>query len=70
MDENKLMFPGNASCPGCGASLAVKLALQALGKDTMMVVPASCMAVIQGLYPNTCFRIPLVNVAFASAASD
>ncbi len=35
----------------------------------MLVVPACCTSVIQGVYPYTSFNIPVYNVAFASAAA-
>ena len=37
--------PGNAGCPGCGAVLAVRLAMKALGKNTWAVMTTGCMAV-------------------------
>jgi pyruvate ferredoxin oxidoreductase beta subunit len=66
---DKLKYPGDASCPGCGGVLAIKLALKVLGKKTYVVVPASCMSVIEGLFPKTAFNVPLLNIAFASAAA-
>jgi pyruvate ferredoxin oxidoreductase beta subunit len=34
-----------------------------------MVIPASCSAIIQGSYPDTSFKIPVVDSAFACAAA-
>ena len=39
--QNDLMNPGHLGCPGCGATIAMKFALQALGAKTMVVIPAS-----------------------------
>ena len=64
-----LLLPGHAACAGCSAPTAVKLTLEVLGRRTVVVVPACCMAVIQGLYPKTCFSVPLVNIAFEAAAA-
>lgn len=63
------ILPGNAACPGCSAVLALRHILKALGKDTYMVIPASCASVIQGVYPRTAAAVPSFNVPFASAAS-
>jgi len=63
------LFPGHSACPGCPSSLALKLALKALGKDTVLVIPASCSSVYQGIYPNVAFNVITYNVAFASAAA-
>lgn len=49
--------------------LALRYTLKALGKRTMIVVPACCTSVIQGLYPNSALDIPTLNIAFASAAA-
>ncbi|MDD1725086.1 MAG: thiamine pyrophosphate-dependent enzyme, partial [Methanospirillum sp.] len=43
--------------------------LKAAGPDTVLVVPACCTSVLQGVWPNTAFNIPVYNVAFASAAA-
>lgn len=57
------------ACAGCGASLALRYVLKAAGPDTVLVVPACCTSVMQGIYPNTAFGVPVFNVAFASAAA-
>jgi len=59
---------GTTSCIGCGAALSLRLALRILGKRTILIIPANCSAIIQGSYPRTSFKIPVLNVAFASAA--
>ena len=61
------LLSGTASCVGCGAVLSLRLALRILGKRTIMVIPASCTAIIEGGYPDTMFTIPVVDTAFASA---
>ena len=60
--------PGNMSCPGCGASIAMNLALKALGQDTILVIPACCWAIIAGPYPISSLKVPVLHTAFASAA--
>ena len=49
--------------------MALRIVLKALGKKTMMVVPACCTAVIESLYPNTSFNVPIMNIAFEAAAA-
>lgn len=63
------LFQGNAACPGCPATIALRLVLKALGKNTIMVVPACCTAVIESLYPKTSFDVPVMNIAFEAAAA-
>ena len=67
--EEEYTLPGSAACPGCAAALSLRIALKVLGPKTIMIVPASCASVIQGYYPKTPFRIPVLNVAFASSAA-
>ncbi len=63
------ILAGNASCPGCPATMALRVVLKALGKNTIMTVPACCTAVIESLYPDTSFDIPVMNIAFEAAAA-
>jgi len=49
--------------------LGVRHMLQEAGEDTILVIPACCASVIQGVYPYTAFDVPVINTAFASAAS-
>lgn len=70
LSEEEFMLPGNAACPGCAAALSLRIALKVLGPKTIMVVPASCISVIQGYYPKTPARVPVLNVAFASTAAS
>ena len=60
---------GSAACPGCPATMAMRVVFKALGKKMMMVVPACCTAVIESLHPNTSFNIPTMNIAFEAAAA-
>ncbi len=63
-----LAEPGNMSCPGCGASIAMNLALKALGPETVLVIPACCWAIIAGPYPISSLKVPILHTAFPSAA--
>ena len=62
-------LPGSASCPGCPATMAMRMVFKAIGKKMIMVVPACCTAVIESLHPNTSFDIPVMNIAFEAAAA-
>jgi pyruvate ferredoxin oxidoreductase beta subunit len=63
------VLQGSAACPGCPATLGLRIVLKALGKNTIMVVPACCTSVIESLYPHTSFDIPVMNIAFEAAAA-
>ncbi len=44
MQDEDLLSPGVAFCPGCGLELAVRFALKVLGKDIVLFSAASCSA--------------------------
>ena len=62
-------MPGSAACPGCPATMALRIVFKAIGKNMMLIVPACCTAVIESLHPNTSFNIPTMNIAFEAAAA-
>ena len=49
--------------------MAMRYALKALGKDTIVVIPACCWTVLEGEFPYTSLRVPLLHTAFETAAS-
>jgi len=63
------VLSGSAACPGCPATLGLRIVFKALGKNTIMVVPACCTSVIESLYPHASFGIPVMNIAFEAAAA-
>ncbi len=70
LPREECLLQGNAACPGCPATIAFRTVMKALGKNTIVTVPASCSAVIQSLYPKTSFAIPTMNIAFEAAAAS
>jgi len=70
MPREEYIECGHAACAGCGATIGIRHALKALGKDTILVVPACCTSVIQGLYPFNALRLPVLNVAFMTAGAS
>ncbi len=69
LTEEEFVHPGNRACSGCGLSIVYRMGLKALGKDTVLVVPPSCLTVLQGLYPVASTKLPCVNVTFASTGA-
>lgn len=61
-------LPGNASCPGCGLSLGLRIMSKAI-RDPVVVIPASCASVVQGAWPKSSASFPLLNIAMAAAGS-
>jgi len=69
LPRKKYMMPGNASCPGCPESLGLRLLGMALGDRAVLVVPAGCTSVIQGLWPKSGIGMPVLNIVFAAGAA-
>jgi len=65
----EIMSPGHLACQGCGASLALRYALKALGPKTIMSIPACCWAVIDGPFPYSAAGVPVQQSAFEAAAA-
>jgi pyruvate/2-oxoacid:ferredoxin oxidoreductase beta subunit len=60
---------GNLACPGCGEPIALREVLNALEGDAVIVIPACCGSIIDGLYPYSSAKVPVLHTPFATAAS-
>lgn len=67
--QEEIMSCGNVACQGCGGNIAMRHALKALGRNTVLTIPACCWTVIDGPFPYSSVNIPLFHAAFATAAS-
>ncbi len=65
----ELMTSGHLACQGCGATQAMRFALKALGPRTALVLPACCWSVIDGPFPHSSLKVPILHTAFEAAAS-
>jgi pyruvate/2-oxoacid:ferredoxin oxidoreductase beta subunit len=70
LPEQELMNSGHLACQGCGATLAMRYALKALGPKTALCIPACCWSVIDGPFPYSCLDVPIFHCAFETAASS
>ena len=67
--KEEYILPTTSACAGCSSSLCLRYILKASGPDTVLVIPACCTSVIQGMYPRTAVNVPVYNIAFAAAAA-
>ncbi len=67
--QEDYLNPGHLGCPGCGASIAMKLALKALGQKTIVVIPACCWGILAGPHPHSSLKVPILHTAFATAGA-
>jgi pyruvate ferredoxin oxidoreductase beta subunit len=67
---NKHLYaPGHTACAGCGQSLAVRLVLDAAGKNTIVANNTGCLEVFSTKYPESAFEVPFVHSLFENCAA-
>lgn len=67
---NECLFGrGHRACAGCGCALALKLATQVAGPDTIVAEATGCMEVVSTPYPETAWKLPWIHGNFENAAS-
>jgi len=69
LSEEELFVQGHRSCAGCGCALAMRYALKAAGKDTIVCNATGCMEVVSSPYPQTSWKVPWIHAAFENAAA-
>ena len=67
--DKNLLAPGHRGCAGCGASIAVKLALNALGENTVAISATGGLEVMTTPYPETAWEVPFIHVAFENSGA-
>ena len=69
LPKEEYVHPGNRACTGCGLGIAYRIGTKALGPDTIVIVPPSCLTVLQGLFPVASTKLPSLNTTFACTAA-
>ncbi|MBR9691982.1 pyruvate synthase subunit beta [Candidatus Woesearchaeota archaeon] len=69
MPEEELIASGHRACAGCGSVLAVRHAIKAAGKNTIVVAATGCMEVVTSPYPQTAWKVPWIHSLFENAAA-
>ena len=64
------LLSGHVACHGGGATMAMRYVLKALGKKTIVTIPACCWAVIPGIYPYRCLDVPLLYTPFETTGAS
>ena len=67
--REETLAPGHRLCAGCGAAIAVKLALKARRGPTVIVNATGCVEVSTSMFPYSAWTVPWVHVAFENAAA-
>lgn len=69
VQDREYMCSGHVGCPGCGAAIAMRFVLKALGEKTMMIIPACCWSIIAGPYPQSTLKVPVLHTAFETGGA-
>lgn len=69
LSASDIMSPGHLGCAGCGVALSMRLALAALGRRTILVVPGGCWSMIGGAAPFSAPGVPLLHTPPSSAVA-
>jgi pyruvate ferredoxin oxidoreductase beta subunit len=69
LSEKELLLKGNTACAGCGVTLVIRWILKILGENIVLVSPAGCVSVFQGMFPSSAFNVPMVDSAFGAQSS-
>ena len=67
--DEEYMTSGHVACPGCGAAIAMRFFLKALGDKMIIVLPACCWSVIAGPYPQSTLKVPVIHSAFETGGA-
>jgi len=67
--EENLYVSGHTACAGCGQSMAVRIVMNAAGKNTMVANSTGCLEVFSTKAPETAFGIPWVHSLFENSAA-
>ncbi|MGZ6249572.1 MAG: 3-methyl-2-oxobutanoate dehydrogenase subunit beta, partial [Syntrophales bacterium] len=69
INDNEYMYSGHVGCPGCGAVIAMRFTLKALGDKSIVVLPACCWSIIAGSYPQSTLKVPVIHSAFETGGA-
>ena len=69
MYKDDLLVPGHRTCAGCGASIAARQILKAIGKNVVICNATGCLEVTTSQYPLTSWKVPWIHVTFENAAA-
>lgn len=61
--------PGHRTCSGCGEAIAIRLILEATGKNVIIANATGCLEVTTTPYPETSWKVPWIHVTFENAAA-
>ncbi|MCF7879063.1 MAG: pyruvate ferredoxin oxidoreductase [Candidatus Omnitrophica bacterium] len=68
LEENYYVC-GHTACAGCGQSMAVRIVMNAAGKNTIVTNATGCLEVFSTKAPESAFGVPWIHSLFENAAA-
>jgi len=65
----EFIYPGTRACAGCSMALIYRIALKALGPNTIITVPASCLTVLHGMQGFCTTKVSVYHTPFATTGA-
>ena len=69
LPEEEYVEKGHRACAGCGSILALRHAMKAAGRNTIVVAATGCMEVVTTPYPYTSWKVPWIHSLFENSAA-
>jgi pyruvate ferredoxin oxidoreductase beta subunit len=70
LPEEEYIYPGHRACAGCSMALIYRIALKALGPNTIITVPASCLTVLHGMQGFCTTKVSVLHTPFATTGAS
>ena len=67
--EENFYVSGHTACAGCGQSMAVRIVINAAGKNTIVANSTGCLEVFSTKAPETAFGVPWIHSLFENSAA-
>lgn len=67
--KEELLTGGHRACAGCGAPVALRLALKAADTPVVVGCATGCLEVTTTIYPFTAWKVPFIHNAFENSAA-
>ena len=68
--DEEYIYPGTRACAGCSMALIYRIALKALGPNTIITVPASCLTVLHGMQGFCTTKVSVLHTPFATTGAS
>jgi len=67
--KKHLFVSGHTACPGCGQSMAARIVIDTIGKNTIATNATGCLEVFSTKAPQTAWGIPWIHSLFENSAA-